>query len=500
MPDAELATEHLTQDLGRRSRRGGVILLSAQALRVLGQMGTLVVLARLLPPSAFGLLAMVAAIGAVLDLVKEFGLSAATIQKQDISHAQVSALFWINAGVGAVLGVSLFAGAPWLADFYGQPALSAVARWLALGFVLSGLTVQHWALLRRQMRFTAIAGMETVADFASFAAAIGLAVGGAGYWALVVQRLVSPVFLFLGSWLLCRWRPSRPARTTGVRELLGFGASVTGSGLAVAFSRSIDQILIGWLWGPSVLGLYERTTRLLLMPVNTINAPVYAAAMPALSRLIDQPARYRSMFGQVMQKLALLTMPTFALAAVVPDWIVQILFGPTWARAVPLVGLFSVSATYLPVLLAVSLLYMTQARTREMLRATLIDAGLCVASIVAGLHWGVTGVAASLALVGLFVRTPTAFWLATRRGPVTVGNVWRAIAPPATAAIAVALAAGGLRQIETAPTFTALASTAAAALAAAIGVLMMWPEIRRELRQLLERHVFRPSRTPSPVP
>src|SRR3954470_24966475 len=91
-PDQELATDHLTQDLGRRSRRGGAVLLAAQMVRVLAQMGTLVVLAGLLPPQAFGLLAMVAAIGLILDLVKEFGLSSATIQKNDITQAQVSAL------------------------------------------------------------------------------------------------------------------------------------------------------------------------------------------------------------------------------------------------------------------------------------------------------------------------------------------------------------------------------------------------------------------------
>jgi polysaccharide transporter, PST family len=466
-PDAELATDHLTDDLGRRSRRGGVVLLSAQMVRVLAQVATLVVLARLLPPSAFGLLAMVAAIGAVLDLVKEFGLSAATIQKQDISHAQVSALFWINAGVGTTLGLGLFLAAPLLARFYGEPELDAVARWMALAFVASGLTVQHWALLRRQMRFGAIAGLETLADLLSFGTAIGLSVAGAGYWALVAQRLISPILLLVGSWALCRWRPAPPARTAGVSGLLRFGASVTGSGLAVAFSRSIDQILIGWLWGPALLGLYERTARLLLLPINTINAPVYAAAMPALSRLIDQPARYRSMFGQVMQKVALLTMPAFALAAVTADWIVRILLGPSWAEAIPLAALFSVSAIYLPVLLAVGLLYMTQARTGEMLRATLIDAALCVASILAGLNWGVVGIAAALATVGLLVRIPVAFWLATRHGPVSAGFVWRAIAPPASAAAAVAVAVGYLRRFEAEPTWAALATTALVGLLAA---------------------------------
>lgn len=473
------------QDLGRRSRRGGMVLLSAQGVRVLGQMATLVVLARLLPPSAFGLLAMVSAIGAILDLVKEFGLSSATIQKQDISQAQVSALFWINTGVGTALGVGLFLAAPLLARFYSQPELTDVARWLSLAFVASGLTVQHWAILRRQMRFVSIASLETAADLVGFAAGIGLAVAGEGYWALVVQRLCSPVLLVVGTWIVCRWRPSPPARTDGVRPLLGYGASVTASGLAVAFSRSIDQILIGWLWGPALLGLYERTTRLLMVPVNTINAPIYAAAMPALSRLIDQPDRHRSLFAKVLQKVALLTMPAFALSAVTADWVVEILFGPSWSHAVPLVALFSLAAVYLPVLQCTGLLYLAQARTSEMLRANLIDAAFCVMSILAGLHWGTTGIAASLAIVGLFVRLPVGFWLSTRRGPVSVGVLWRAIAPPASAAVAVALSVTYLRWFEPAPTLPVLASTAAIALSATLLALLVWPETRRELRQML---------------
>jgi PST family polysaccharide transporter len=483
-PEAALATDHLIEDIGRRSRRGGVVLLGAQAVRVLGQVGTLVVLARLLPPSAFGLLAMVASLAVILDLVKEFGLSAATIQKPGVSHAQVSTLFWINSAVGAALGAGLVLAAPALARFYGQPELEAVAQWLALGFVLSGLTVQHWALLRRQMRFGAIAGLETAVDFAGFAVAIALALAGKGYWALVAQRLTSPALLLVGSWTVCRWRPARPAAAEGLRELLRFGMSVTASGLATALARSVDQILIGWLWGPAVLGLYERTTRLVLLPVNSINGPVYAAGMPALSRLVDRPARYRSMFRQIMQKLALLTMPVFAMAAVLADWLVQILLGPAWAQATPLVALFSISAAYLPVLLAVSLLYMTQGRMGELLRATLIDAALCVASILAGLSWGVTGVAASIAIAGLVVRLPTALWLATRRGPVSMGHTLTAIAPAACAAIVAAAVTGALRYGVLAgagPTVASVLLVGAGGLAAIALTVLAWPETRREL-------------------
>jgi PST family polysaccharide transporter len=199
-----------------------------------------------------------------------------------------------------------------------------------------------------------------------------------------------------------------------------------------------------------------------MLPINTINTPVYNAGMPALSRLLDQPARYRSMFGQLMQKLGLLTMPAFALSAVTADWVVEILFGPSWRQAIPLVALFSVSANFLPVLMAVFMLYLTQARTAEMLRATLVDAALTVAAILAGLPWGVTGVAASIAIAGLAVR-----------------------APPVSIALAIALVVGGLRPLTPDPTPVALSVVVATALVLALAGLLAWPETRREVRQVL---------------
>lgn len=487
-PESELSTEHLDAELGKRSRRGGLVLLLAQALRVAGQFATLIVLARLLPPSAFGLLAMIGAIGLVLDMVKELGLSSASIQKPDLTHAQVSALFWINAAAGVGLGMIFVAAAPLLAGFYRQPELADVARWMALGLVMSGLTVQHWALLRRQMRFGAIAGLETTADYVGFAVAIAVAVAGEGYWALVAQRLVSPAVLMGGSWLVCSWRPGLPAKAAGLGDLLRYGLSVMASGLAGALTRSIDQIMIGWLWGAPALGFYERTSRLLQLPVNTINAPVYAAGMPALSRLAEQPDRYRRMFCQILQKLAMLTMPPFAVAAVNADWVVEILLGPAWREAVPLAALFAVSATFLPVLLTVGLLYLTQNRTRELLRATTLDASLCLAAIGGGLPWGGVGVAGALAIVGLALRTPLAFWLATRHGPVRTQDIWRAIAP----AIAAGLASGGtawLVRLQEPHEFSlsGAVTVAAASMFATVAVLWAWPETRREIRSAAGR-------------
>jgi PST family polysaccharide transporter len=183
------------------------------------------------------------------------------------------------------------------------------------------------------------------------------------------------------------------------------------------------------------------------------------------------------------------------LAAVTADWVVQILLGPTWLQAIPLVALFSVSATYLPVLLAAFLLFLTQARTVQMLRATLIDACLCVISIVIGLQWGANGVAAALAVVGLTIRMPVAFWLATRQGPVRVADIWRAIAPPASAAVAVAAAVFLVRRFEPDPTAAGIAAVGATALVVVLLTLLAWPETRRELIALMSLRLRRPRPT-----
>lgn len=492
--DAELRTDHLIEDIGRRSLRGGAVTLCAQAMKVLIQLGTLIVLARLLPPAAFGLIAMVGALTALLDVIKEFGFSAVTIQKAEITHAQVSALFWLNTAAGAMMALAVFLAAPALARFYDQPDLVQITRWMAISFALSGPTVQHWALLRRQMRFGAIAAIETGSDIAGFAAAIGVALAGGDYWALVAQRLVYGLVGVIAAWCLCRWRPGRPAPAPGVRAMVRFGGSVTGCYLAIVFSRSIDQVVIGWLWGPAVLGVYERATKLLMVPLNSINGPVYSVGMPALSRLVDHEQRYRALFRQMVQKLAMLTMPVFAVTAVSSDWVVQIVFGPQWSSAAPIAMFFSLAATYMPVVIAVGqLAYQSQDRTREMLRATCVDSILCIVAILSGLPFGAVGVAAAAALAGLFIRTPVAFWLATRRGPVRLSDLYSAVAPAAVAAIVAAATVWSLRQGVLSDVRTATEGLALAMLAGLFVVtltLFAFPSSRHALlalRQLPRR-------------
>jgi polysaccharide transporter, PST family len=412
------------------------------------------------------------------------GLSAATIQRPTITQKQVSTLFWINTAFGLGLAGLLVLVAPLIADFYNEPELTAVTTWLAAGFALSGPAIQHWALLRRQMRFGAIAMIETGAEVAGMALAIGLALDGWSYWALVAQRLAVPGLTLVATWLLCPWRPGLPARDADLQGFVHFGASVTGFNLLTAAARSLDQVLIGWLWGPAVLGFYERAAKLVLVPVNNINAPIYAVAMPVLSRLDGQPERYRSAFLLMLEKFAMVTMPPAAVAMVTADWVVALLFGPQWHDATIYVACFAAAAVTLPTTLAVGLLYQSQNRPGDLLRAALADAALVALAVLVGLSYGAVGIAVAYGASGLCLRLPVAFWLSGRRGPVRTADMVRAILPALTAAIVTAAVIGLLRFEGLLGSASALGNLAIAALISCLVILTCFLAIPRSRRAL----------------
>ena len=482
--DQPLRVDHLQADLVGRSLRGGAITFGAQGFKVAIQLGTVMILSRLLPPQAFGLLAMIAALTEILEQIKDFGLSAATIQKPDITHDQVTALFWINSAAGVAVALALFAGAPLLAQFYGQPELTDITRWLALAFIVSGATAQHWALLRRQMRFSTIAWIDVGSELLGMATAVVAALAGAGLWALVAQRLVYCGVVMLGTWSTSRWRPGWPRRCAGMKSLLVFGGSVTGNGIVNILGRNIDQVLIGWFWGPLSLGLYERAYKLLMNPINTVTVPLYSVGMPALSRLHDDPERYRRAYVSLSEKLAMLTVPAGALMVVTADWIVALLLGAQWHDSAPILAWLGVAAALLPVGVTTGLLFVTQDRAPELFKVGVLASAVSIVSILIGLPFGPTGVAASFALGSTFVRVPMCFWLAGRKGPVTVADLFASVAPSVIAGCAVFAAVFAFRHlplVETASPIVALMLCACATFAVTAICFSCIPRSRRAL-------------------
>jgi O-antigen/teichoic acid export membrane protein len=422
-------TEHLKADLKGRSVRGAAVTLVTQVGRLVLNTGSTVVLARLLTPRDFGLLAMVTAITGFVVLSKDLGLSMATVQKDEIDHNQASALFWVSVAASAVMALLTAAIAPAVASFYHEPRLKAITFALASGLIFGGLATQHQALLRRQMRFRALAAV----DLGSFAfgavVAIVLAVRGAGYWALVLMQLAIAFGGTVGVWLACRWRPGMRLRGTGVRAMLAFGWNLAGYNVISYFARNLDKVLIGWRWSAFQAGLYSKSYQLLLLPIYQINTPVTAVALPALSRLAGSPERYRQAYLRIQEKVTMITMPGIVLMFATSDWLVSLILGPQWTGATRIFMLLSIAAFVQPLAQTVGWLFITQGRTRELLQWGIIGGVLTIGPVIAGLPWGAVGVAAAFSITGLCVRTPLLFWLVGRSGPVRAADLYRQSAP-----------------------------------------------------------------------
>src|SRR5438874_1737599 len=183
--EEHFATDHLLPDLRYRTISSGFVTIVAQAAKFVLTLGSTMILARLLTPHDFGLVAMVTTVVSLLRVFKEAGLSVATVQKERITQAQVSNLFWINLGVSSLAGLILAASAWVIAKFYHTPGLVPIALLLSLTFVINGSTVQHQALLTRQMRFKSLTLIEVTSMAFGVLVGVTLAALGYGYWSLV---------------------------------------------------------------------------------------------------------------------------------------------------------------------------------------------------------------------------------------------------------------------------------------------------------------------------
>jgi O-antigen/teichoic acid export membrane protein len=382
------------EGLNKKAVRGGVSVMGAEVGSNLLRIGSMVVLARLLMPEDFGLLAMVTAVTALAERFKDFGLADATVQSREINHRQVSNLFWINLGVCVALALLLLSLAEFVAGFYQEPRLTAVTQVIASTFLFSGLVIQHQALLRRNLRFGVLALIQLYSIVLSLLVAIVLAYCGFGYWALVAREFSRALFLVIGTWFACPWRPGRPQREPGLAEHLSFGSNVTGFNVVYSFSRSFDRILIGRLFGPGWVGLYTNAYQLMALPVSQIQYPVNTVSLPALSALQRDPVEFRAYVENMVRLVTFAVMPGIAFMALYSDVIISLLLGPKWLGAIPLFQVLAVGAFVEPVVHAVGPVLVAIGDTKRYFRLGMINAVALIACLGIGGLFDAIGVAA----------------------------------------------------------------------------------------------------------
>lgn len=426
--DRFFETEHLKGGLKNRAVKGGGIVVFARAVDFGVQTVGTVVLARLLTPEDFGLLAMVLTLTGFFVLFKDLGLSEATIQSDKLNHRQVSTLFWINVSFSISILLIIVLISPLVASFYHEPKLRLIITISACTFLFAGFSTQHLALLKRNMQFGHIALVEIMAAVGSITVAVTMALSGFGYWALVARPIALAIINMLGVWTFCRWRPGIPSRQSGVRGLIRFGAGTMGFYLVNYFARNVDKMLIGWARGPMILGFYSRAYYLFVLPVNQFSIPLQSVAVTTLTKLRGEPERYRAYFVKALGVLSFLGMPMSTFLAAMGDDLILLLLGPQWDRAAQIFSVLGLGAGMQIIYATQGWLHVSLGRSDRWFWWGVIGSAVTVLFFLGGLPFGATGVAAGYTF-SLYLLTGPAIWYAGR--PVNlsvremVAGIWR---------------------------------------------------------------------------
>ncbi|WP_295900288.1 lipopolysaccharide biosynthesis protein [uncultured Vibrio sp.] len=386
-------TEDLKGDLKSKAIRGGVVTTIAQIVKLGTQIVSNVVLARLLTPGDFGLVAMVSVVATFIVMFKDLGLSQATIQSDKITHKQVSSLFWINLVFGLVVMALTMAISIFIAEFYGRPELKNITIALSIGLFVGGATVQHQALLKRRMMYKSLAVTEIASMIFGVTVAIILAYLGFGYWSLIALQLAQALMTLTLVFFFTGWIPSLYLSFTDVRKMLAFGGYMTIYSFVNYFARNLDTILIGWKWGAVPVGLYSRAYSLLLLPIAQVTSPFSGVAVPTLSRLQDDPIKYNQYYFKMVRIIAFISMPLIIIMAMLSHDIVVVILGDGWSEAAGIFKILAFAAFWQPIASTVGWVYVSLGRVKRMMKWGFIGTSVMACFIILGLNDGAIGVA-----------------------------------------------------------------------------------------------------------
>jgi PST family polysaccharide transporter len=281
----------------------------------------------------------------------------------------------------------------------------------AATFILGGVTAQHNALLRRQLRFVTLGSIEVVAQVTGAAVAIALALAGAGYWALVAMPAASGLVTAALSFSLSGWLPGLPRRSAGSREMIAFGSNLTGVSLLGYVSKNGDQMLLGYFGGATLLGFYNRAHNLLTLPLSQFLAPMSAATIPVLARLAGAPGEFRAVFRQNAQIVVFLaTLSVTATFALAPE-MVRFVLGPGWDHVTEIFRIMAPGALIQCTNVCGGWVCTATGKSGRQLRVAAVAAPIYLLGYAVGVHWGATGVAAAFSIVCLSLRVPAVRYL-----------------------------------------------------------------------------------------
>jgi O-antigen/teichoic acid export membrane protein len=465
-----------SRQLRRDTQRASILTLVARSIEYLFQFAGLAILARLLTPSDFGLYAMATPFLMIIKNFSDLGLEAALLQQRDLSEGHASAVFQVNLLAGLALAGLFLVVSPLLGSFYQDHRVTSIAAVLSLTFVISGFTAVQRALLRRALLIDALLRAQIAASAVSTVVAIIFALNGAGYWALIARALADPVTYAIFVWSSSGWVPGRAEWDRTTKFLLRFGTYYIGAGLVWSLGTQADSVLIGWRFGSVELGPYTLASRLFALPVGQISSPLGHVMVPALSRIRDDPERFKRWYLKLLRLITFVAFPLNFSLVFCADDVVRFVAGPQWDKAADILRVLAPVGAVFAAYVTIDWLMRSQGHADRAFRWTIISATAHLASFVLGLTWGAIGVAAGFTAVNLLLFVP-AFVYATKGTSIQLMDVLKSMLPSAALMIVTAGAVYALRTFlaeEWHPILRLLATGVVIAATMACGIALVY--------------------------
>lgn len=414
----------------RLTVRGAGATLFAGGVTLIIQIAATMVLARLLTPADFGVVAMVTTFSLLFVNFGFNGLTEAIVQRESVTRGLASTLFWISFGAGILLTIGFGASGFLLVELYHNPLIKPVAAGISLTIGATSFSTIHLALLKRAMRFSAVSANEICARFVSVGVSIVLGLLGWGYWALVAGAIAQPLSIAVGAVFLCRWMPGFPRRVEGLSSALRFALNTYGNFGVNYVSRNTDNLLVGWRFDSQALGYYKKAYDLFALTASQFVTSIAIVVVAGLSRVTKNQSLYRIYLLNAIAMMAFVGMGLGAGLTVVGKDIIFVLLGPKWTLSGKIFTYFGPGIGFLILYCTNAWIHLSIGRPDRWFRWALVEMTVTCSLFAAGLHWGPAGIATAWSTSYLLLTLP-AIWYAGR--PINLGisvvvsTVWKYI-------------------------------------------------------------------------
>lgn len=401
------------------------------AIALVGRQGVIliasVVLARLLGPTAYGIVAQANVYIALTTLLLDQGLTAALISQKKISRDTAGAAATVNLGLAVVFILITVPLAGPVASFLNTPELTQVLPVLALGLIVKSIAIVPRMLLMRTLNFKSIAASDVTSAVLGGVLGIAAALVGFGYWSIVIQLIASDVLAAIILYVAAR-PPFPNLRLRALGSSIGFGTRVFAGNLISFTSRNIDNVMVGKFFGSEQLGYYSLAYRVLLTPVQMVGLVVTRVLFPAISRVRENHAEVSRLILRSTRGISFLAFPLMAFIAVSAHDTIGFFLGESWLPAVVVLQVLSVTGARQAVTTVNAPVLLGMDRSDIHLKFNIGAAIIQVAGMVAGLPWGIFGVALGYTIAGILL-TPVIFLLQKRLVGMSYRSQLSAIAP-----------------------------------------------------------------------